>query len=161
MRRIVLISCVSTKDKTKITAKAKNLYKGSLFLNSLAYGQSLKPDKIFILSAKYHLLGLETEINHYDVTLSYVTPEKRKKKPNLEVLSKTQAIKWGEIVLEQLKKEADLEIDKFIILAGKTYLEPIKKSLKNIEEPLEGIVLGKRAGKLIELINEINDKRTT
>lgn len=42
MKRIVLISCVSSKGKEK----AKDIYKGPLFTNSLAYGISLKPDKI-------------------------------------------------------------------------------------------------------------------
>lgn len=57
MKRIVLISCVSKKRNVK--SKAKDLYKGPLFTNSLAYGQALKPDKIYILSAKHHLLNLE------------------------------------------------------------------------------------------------------
>ena len=60
MKRIVLISCVSRKGTTK--AKARDLYKGTLFTNSLAYGQSLKPDRIFILSALHHLLDIDKEI---------------------------------------------------------------------------------------------------
>ena len=81
MKQIVLISCVSRKGNKK--AKAKDLYKGPLFTNSLAYGESLNPDKIFVLSAFYHLLDLDTEIEPYDVTLSYVSADKKAKKPNL------------------------------------------------------------------------------
>jgi hypothetical protein len=159
MKRIVLISCVSNKGKTK--AKAKDLYKGPLFTNSLAYGKSLKPDKIFILSALHHLLDLDKEIEPYDVTLSYVSKDKKIKKPELKVLTKSESIQWGQIVLEQLKEIADLKQDKFIILAGQSYLNPIKDGLKNLEEPLKGVVQGKRPGKLKELIKDIHDKRTT
>ena len=155
MKRIVLISCVSRKGKTK--AKAKDLYKGPLFTNSLAFGQALKPDRIFILSAFHHLLDLDKEIEPYDVTLSYVSPDKRKKKPNLKVLTKDEAKKWGQKVLNQLGEVADLKKDRFIILAGQSYLEPIENGLTNIEEPLKGIVQGKRPGKLKKLISELND----
>ena len=155
MKRIVLISCVSRKGKTK--TKAKDLYKGPLFSNSLAYGKSLMPDKIFILSALHHLLDLEKEIEPYDVTLSYVSPEKRKKKPNLKVLTKDEAEKWGQKVLIQLGEVADLKNDTFIILAGQSYLKPIENGLAKVEQPLKGVVQGKRPGKLKKLLSELND----
>lgn len=142
MKRIILISCVSRKGKAK--AKAKDLYKGPLFTNSLAYGQSLKPDKIFILSAHYHLLDLDKEIEPYDVTLSYVSPGKKAKKPNLKVLSKAEARQWGQKVLEQLSKVADLKKDQFIILAGQSYIKPIQNGLISIEEPMKGLKQGER-----------------
>ena len=138
MKRIVLISCVSRKGKNK--AKAKDLYKGPLFTHSLAYKQSLKPDQIFILSAHYHLLDLDQVIEPYDVTLSYVSPDKKKKKPNLKVLTKDEAIDWGQKILEQLGKKADLKKDNFIILAAQSYINPIASGLTNIEEPLKGII---------------------
>lgn len=142
MKQIVLISCVSRKGNKK--AKAKDLYKGPLFTNSLAYGESLNPDKIFVLSAFYHLLDLDTEIEPYDVTLSYVSADKKAKKPNLKVLTKAEAKHWGQIVLGQLSEVADLKNDKFIILAGQSYLEPIRSGLTNIEEPLKGLKQGER-----------------
>jgi hypothetical protein len=156
MKRIVLISFVSRKGKNK--AKAKDLYKGTLFTNSLAYGQSLKPDQIFILSAFHHLLDLDKEIEPYNVTLSYVSPHKQKKKPNLKVLTKDEAKHWGQKVLKQLGEKADLKNDEFIILAGQSYVSPIAKGLTKIKEPLKGIVQGKRPTKLNELISEINGK---
>ena len=156
MKRIVLISCVSRKGKNK--AKAKDLYKGPLFTKSLAYGQSLKPDQIFILSAFHYLLDLDKEIEPYNVTLSYVPPDKKKKKPNLKVLTKDEAKLWGQKVLAQLGEKADLKKDEFIILAGQSYVYPIASGLINIKEPLKGIVQGKRATKLNELISEKNGK---
>jgi len=142
MKRIVLISCVSRKGKTK--AKAKDLYKGPLFTKSLAYGRSLNPDHIFVLSALYHLLDLEKEVEPYDVTLSYVSPLKKAKKPNLKILTKEEATLWGLKVLEQLGKIGDLKKDKFIILAGKSYIAPIRNGLANIEEPMKGLRQGER-----------------
>ena len=142
MKRIVLISCVSRKGKTK--AKAKDLYKGPLFTNSLAYARSQKPDKIFVISALHHVLDLEQEIEPYDVTLSYLSPKKKAEKPNPKVLTKQEAIYWGQKVIAQLSKIADLKKDKFIILAGESYVRPIRSGLKNIEEPLKGLGLLER-----------------
>ena len=156
MKKIVLISCVSRKGKTK--AKAKDLYKGALFSNSLAYGEALIPDKIFILSALHHLLDLDTEIEPYDVTLSYVSPVNRKKKTNLKILTNAEANLWGTKVCEELKKVADIKNDRFIVLAGQNYLKPIQNCLRYIEEPLDGIVQGKRPTKLKELMKELNGK---
>lgn len=153
MKRIVLISCVSRKGTTK--AKAKDLYKGPLFENSLTYGQLLKPDKIFILSALHHLLDLDKEIEPYDVTLSSIPKDKRK--AGLKILNSKEKKEWGQTVLEQLSKEADLKKDEFIILAGQSYIKPISSGLSKIEEPLKGIVQGKRSGKLKELISELHD----
>ena len=49
--KIVLISCVSKKRSYK--SKTKDFYISPLFEKSLAYAHKLKPDAIFILSAKY------------------------------------------------------------------------------------------------------------
>jgi hypothetical protein len=153
MKTIVLISCVSRKGNLK--AKARDLYKGPLFVNSLAYAEALRPDKIFILSALYRLVELEMEIEPYNVTLSYVPPEKKIDKPDLKVLSKNEAKIWGLDVLNQLGDVADLQNDKFVFLAGKSYVNPLKHGLVNIEEPLEGLPQGKRPGKLKELIGKL------
>jgi hypothetical protein len=156
MKKIVLISCVSRKGKTKV--KAKDLYKGALFSNSLAYAQALDPDKIFILSALHHLLDLDKEIDPYDVTLSYVSPADRKKKPNLKILTNAEANHWATKVIKQLKTVADIKNDRFIVLAGKSYIEPIQNSLTHIEEPLNGLTQGRRLVKLKQLITELNGK---
>lgn len=159
MKRIVLISCVSRKGETQ--ANAKDLYKGPLFTNSLAYGLALKPDRIFILSAHYYLLELEEIIEPYDVTLSYVAPEIKRKKPNLRVLTTSETELWGKEVLKQLGEKADLKKDEFIILAGQSYVKPIASGLQNIKEPLKGFIQGKRLAKLYDLIREINGKLIT
>lgn len=148
MKKLVLISCVSKKGKQK--AKARDLYESPLFKNSLSYAESLNPDKIFILSALHHLLDLDTEIEPYNVTLAQVSKSKRDNDQELKVLTKEEKIRWGEEVIEQLKKVSNLKDDKFIILAGKSYIEPIREKLENIEEPLKGLTQGKRLSFLIK-----------
>ncbi len=142
MKSIVLISCVSKKGEKK--TKAKDLYKSTLFKLSLAYAQSLNPDKIFILSALHHLLDLETVIEPYDVTLSNVP--KNKRKPGLKVLNPDEKKEWGDKVIEQLDGEVDLDHDKFIILAGNEYIKPLGGRLRNLDLPLDGLSIGERLG---------------
>ena len=140
MKRIVLISCVSKKGINR--AKAKDLYKSTLFKYSLAYANSLHPDKIYILSALHHLLELETEIEPYDVTLCNVP--KNKRKAGLKVLNPEEKKAWGDIVIEQLSNQADIKNDHFIILAGQEYIKPIAEHLSHIELPLNGLGQGNR-----------------
>ncbi len=102
MANIVLISCIS--KKLDHSAKAKDMYTSSLFKYSLKYAQKLNSDKIFILPAKYHLLYLDTGIGPYNVTLNKMPVKERKL--------------WAEEIIRELSENADLENDKFIILAG-------------------------------------------
>lgn len=140
MKKIVLISCSSKKLATRIKVKAKDLYNSPIFKYSLQYAESLKPDKIFILSAKWHLLNINEKIARYDVTLSYVSPKVRKNKPKLKVLNKEEKQRWGKKVIKQLSKKSSLNNDRFIILAGKAYIKQIKQGFgdDNIIEPLKG-----------------------
>ncbi|MCL5430636.1 MAG: hypothetical protein M1504_04165 [Candidatus Marsarchaeota archaeon] len=128
MAKIVLISCVKSKLGTK--AKARNLYTSTLFKLMLSYAESQKPDKIFILSAKYGLVGLEEELEPYEKTLNKATKEER--------------LQWSRKVVEQLKEKADFESDEFVLLAGKNYLEFILPYLHKYSVPLEGMGIGKR-----------------
>jgi len=68
MRRVILISCV--RKKLGARAQAKNLYTSHLFRLNFAYASSLRPDVLFILSAKYGLVHPEQYIHPYDVTLN-------------------------------------------------------------------------------------------
>jgi hypothetical protein len=151
MKKIVLISCVSSKLNHK--AKAKDLYLGPLFTSSLAYARKLQPDKIYILSALHHVVDLEQEIEPYDVTLSYVSPQKRAEKPGLKVLNKQEAAHWGQTVLQQLSQKTDLQNDEFTILAGKSYINPIRHGIKHSKEPLEGLKQGERVKYLKTLLS--------
>jgi hypothetical protein len=128
VKKIVLISCASKKLHHK--AKAKDLYISSLFVGNLRYARTLKPDSIFILSAKYGLLELDREVEPYNTTL--------KDMPLAQVKA------WADKVVKQLKEQTDLQSDYFIILAGKKYRKYLVPHLASYEVPLLGMPIGKQ-----------------
>lgn len=128
MKKIVLISCVSKKLKQK--SKTKDLYISSLFKHCLKYAFSLKPDKIYVLSAKYGLLDLEQEVEPYEQTLNNMKKEAR--------------IKWAKDIIDNLKKETNLQEDEFIFLAGKKYRVFLIPNIKKYKIPMEGLGIGKQ-----------------
>jgi len=65
---------------------------------------TIEHDHIFILSAKYHLLDLDEEIDPYDETLN--------KMPALKLKC------WAARVVHQLSERANLKQDQFVLLAG-------------------------------------------
>lgn len=138
MRRIVLIACSKTKASKKM--EAKDLYQGKLFKKSLDYAHSLNPDRIFILSAKHHLLPIDKQIEPYDLTLNKMSAYEKKR--------------WAEIVKNQIEKEGfDVDKDKFIFLAGENYSKYLEQVLSNSIKPLKGLKYGCQLQKLKQLIN--------
>ncbi len=128
MGTVVLISCVSKKLPHK--AKARNLYISPLFRMHLRYARQFSPQKVFVLSAKYGLVGLDEEIEPYDVTLNTMSARERKQ--------------WAAKVIEQLREHCDLENDHFVILAGEKYRQHLLPHLKSYEVPLAGLPIGKQ-----------------
>lgn len=64
-----------------------------MFTNSLAFGQALKPDRIFILSALHHLLDLDKEIedlNNMELPFKIDLLPTKFPKPNKLVLNITE-----------------------------------------------------------------------
>ena len=110
MARIVLLSY--TKAKLDKPAPAQDLYSPSpMFQKTKAYGESLKPDKTFILSAKHHLTPMDKQLDPYDMTL--------------KDMKKDEKTKWGETVISQMKEKGiDPQKDTFIFLAGSEYIKP-------------------------------------
>ena len=145
MANIVLLSC--TKSKTPHPAPAKELYSASpMFQKTLEYGKQLKPDKMFILSAKHHLVPLDKKLAPYDLTLKDMKSDDKKS--------------WGEKVLAQMKEKGlSLDNDTFIFLTGSEYMKPLTGALKNIETPLSNKKFGERLkwlnGQLKEIIQHI------
>lgn len=121
MKKIALISCVSKKLEKK--ARAEDLYISPLFKLSLKYARKLKPDEIFILSAKHGLLALDDKIDPYDVTLNNMIVSQRKD--------------WANKVIEQLMTKTDLKKDHFIILAGEKYRQYLIPYIESYEIPLK------------------------
>lgn len=127
-KTIVLISCSSRKLDRR--AKAQDLYISPLFKKSLRYALSLKPDNIFILSAKHHLLPLTKIVSPYDKTLND--------------MSDSDIKKWASKVIENLKKESNIRKDCFIMLAGSDYTKYLDGYLSETKTPLKGKRIGER-----------------
>lgn len=107
-----------------------DLYTSTLFRYNLLYAHSLTPDAIYILSAKYGLVSLNSVIDTYDLTLNNM---------------KTNEIKnWAEKVVESLREKHDLTSDKFIILAGNNYRKFIIPKLSIHEIPMKGKKIGEQ-----------------
>lgn len=146
MAKIVLLSC--TKSKLDHTAPAQELYSASpMFQKTLEYGKKLKPDKMFILSAKHHLVPLTKELAPYDKTL--------------KEMSKDEKEKWGEETVKQMKSAGiNPEKDKFIFLTGSEYMKPLANYIpeNNMEKPMEGKRFGQRLKWLNSQLSEIFTK---
>ena len=134
-KKIVLISCVS--QKLSHRAKAKDLYVSTLFKLNLKYGNSLKPDAIYILSAEHGLLSLDQMIDPYERTLNNM------RAPDIK--------EWANKVLSQLKEVTSLKGDAFTFLAGEKYRRYLLPHLSNTEIPLKGLPIGKQLKHLKEL----------
>lgn len=130
--KIVLISCVSQKRSHR--AAAQDLYTSTLFTLNLRYARQLKPDAIFILSAKHGLLAPEAMIDPYDVTLN--------------TMSASALRAWAEKVRGQLAARTDPERDHFIFLAGNNYRKHLLPHIRHYDIPLEGLRIGEQLGRL-------------
>lgn len=119
----VFLSC--TKEKMNKKCKAKDMYSpSSLFSKCYKYGKSLNPDKIYILSAKHHLLELDDIIEPYNLTLKDFSVEEKKE--------------WTEKVLKMMKdKNIDFS-EKCYFLCGDEYIEFLKDNFKNHECVFDG-----------------------
>jgi len=128
MSKIVLIACSKTKLSHK--ARARDLYQGDLFKKSLEYSERvLKPDKVFILSAKYGLIdNIERQIKPYEKTLNK--------------MGKLEKLAWATVVTKQLNSVANLKKEKFIILASANYREYLLPHIANYEIPMKGLTQG-------------------
>jgi hypothetical protein len=145
MAKIVILSC--TKSKLDKPSQAQELYSASpTFQKTLEYGKSLSPDKMFILSAKHHLVPLDKVLSPYDLTLKEIPKEEK--------------TKWGIEVIKQMKsKGINPEKDKFVFLTGTEYMKPLQEYIpeSNIETPLEGKRMGERMKWLNTQINKLNE----
>jgi hypothetical protein len=145
MAKIVLLSC--TKSKLDKPAPAKDMYSPSpMFQKTKGYGETLKPDKMFILSAKYGLLPMDKQIEPYDLTL--------------KTMKKDEKDKWGELVKQQMgKRGVNPQSDKFTFLTGAEYAKPLESFIpsENIEKPMEGKRMGERLSWLNSQVQKIKE----
>lgn len=143
MAKIVLLSC--TKSKLDKPSQAQDLYSASpMFRKTLEYGKSLRPDKMFILSAKHHLVPLTKVLEPYDKTLKEMSSEEKKV--------------WADEVIKQMKNQGlNLEKDQFIFLTGSEYMKPLVGYITNVESPMDGKRMGERLQWLNSQINKLNE----
>ena len=145
MAKIVLLSC--TKSKLDHSAPAQELYSASpMFNKTLEYGKALKPDKMFILSAKHHLVPLTKELAPYEKTLKEMPKDEKEA--------------WGEETYKQMKSHGiSPEKDTFVFLTGTEYMKPLLKYIPedHIETPMEGKRFGERLKWLNSQIQKVTE----
>lgn len=145
MSSIVILSC--TKSKLDKPSQAQDLYSASpMFKKTLEYGKSLKPDKMYILSAKHFLVPLTKVLAPYDKTL--------------KEMPKDEKNTWGEKVISQMKALGiNLEKDRFIFLTGSEYMKPLLQYIPegNISKPMEGKRMGERLQWLNTQIQKLHE----
>ena len=126
MKKVVLISCVKKKKALAPgqTVAAKDLYESPMFRMAWQYAVNMKPDRIYILSAKHGLVAPDKKIGTYNQTLNDASVSERKR--------------WSAEVLSALCREGlDLNRDQFVILAGKNYSQYLLPSLKHYSLPYQ------------------------
>lgn len=97
---------------------------------NLAYARLLKPEKIYILSAKYGLVGLEDEISPYDQTLN--------------TMKSGEVKDWAIDVIEHMQGEVSFQNDEIIFLAGERYRKFLMPLCRNAKVPLQGLGIGRQ-----------------
>lgn len=127
---VYLVSCVSKKRARP--ACAKNLYDSELFKKARLYAEK-SGHSWCILSAKYGLVEPSRVIAPYDVTLSSMPVDQRKR--------------WARRVFAQLIRRFP-NLNKVVFLAGAKYREYLVQHmhLRNIlvSVPMEGLRLGEQ-----------------
>lgn len=124
----IFLSC--TKEKESKRCRARDMYMpSSLFSKSYEYAKTLNPDKIYILSAKHHLLPLSREIEPYNYTLKDASEGERRE--------------WAEEVVKQMKKYGIDFNAKTYFFAGEAYIKYLKEYFPNHKEMYAGKGIGK------------------
>jgi cytoplasmic iron level regulating protein YaaA (DUF328/UPF0246 family) len=125
---IVFLSCV--KSKANNPCEAQKMYTSDLFKKSLHYAKSLKPSKIYILSAKYGLLELADVISPYEQTLNAMTEKERKI--------------WAYKVIKQCEQKGIDFAEKTVFLCGNNYRKYVMQKFKNATAPLSKLGIGQQ-----------------
>ena len=125
---IIFLSCVKTKQKTRCAAR--DMYTSDLFRKSLAYAEKMQPTQIYILSAKYGLLGLNDMIYPYNETLVGA--------------NQTSCKRWAYMVYKQMQEKQINFNDEAIFLCGKNYRKYLITKFPNAAAPLKHLGIGQQ-----------------
>lgn len=123
---IVFLSCAKT--KRDVPCKARDMYTSDLFVKSYAYAESLRPDKIYILSAKYGLLKPGDMIEPYEQTLVGANVNTCKR--------------WAVMVYKQMLADGVNFNDNAIFLCGENYRKYLMTKFPNGTAPLKNLGIG-------------------
>lgn len=141
MQTIVLVPCGKRKQHSNTPIEAENMYIGSFFKKAMLCAKSMKPDAIYILSAKYHVVPPEKKLEYYDMVLSKQSASFRRK--------------WAETVLSQLNAlGVNLQDDKIVFLTGQYYYNDIIGHIKNYDIVGKGLSIGCKIQKFNEIIKK-------
>ena len=126
--KIAIIGCA--KQKRQGRHRAKDLYSSVLFGLGWRYAREHFP-KVFILSAKYGLVGPDRFIRSYDSTLKGATVVKRRA--------------WAKKAAAQIERQTP-KGSELHFFCGRTYVEFLPEFLpkRKIYAPLSGLGLGRR-----------------
>ena len=94
------------------------------------YAESLHPDEIYILSAKYGLLRPDDLISPYEQTLN--------------AAKDAQIRKWSIMIADQIRKAGIDRTQQAIFLCGKNYRKYIRNLFKNSSAPCSHMGIGKQ-----------------
>ncbi len=111
-----------------------------------AYAESLKPDAIYILSAKYGLVDPEQVIPPYNETLN--------------TMKSGQVKDWALDVIDQMEGKINFQKDEIIFLAGERYRKFLQPLCRNASVPLEGLGIGKQLSWLKKKLDSKQRKET-
>lgn len=121
---IVFIGCGKKKNNKRCFAK--EMYLGNYFTTCLDYAKTLtSEDNIYILSAKYGVLSLDSIIEPYNVTLNDFNQQQN------EV--------WKNMVVNQLKELKISSEESVTMLCGKNYYNNLLTYFHHIELPLKDL----------------------
>lgn len=128
--RIGLVSC--GKMKAADPAPARHLYQSELFQLSLAYAEATC-DRVFLLSAKHGVIHPDEQLKPYEFTIDKLTAVER--------------LLWASDAIRKVRDVASPDPATLVLFAGESYVRPLRAYAGEelvIEEPLQGLFIGKR-----------------
>lgn len=126
---IIFLSC--TKQKQNATCMAKEMYSASQwFRGGYLYALSLKPERVYILSAKYGLLSPEQVISPYNQTLSGARDG--------------EVRRWSTAVYRQMVAQGINFNDEAVFLCGKNYRKYLQRLFPKAQAPLKHLGIGRQ-----------------
>lgn len=125
--KVSFIACGKRKQAGR--AKARDLYTGALFKKCLSYSEK-NFDRVFILSAKYGLLDLDSPVEYYELSLNS--------------LRARELEEWARRVMVRLSGEITAGDDLYFF-TGERYRRHLMRWLPNNKSaPMKGLSIGKQ-----------------